>query len=441
MINRQHIFLILIVCLLLMPLAACGTSTSTVESAVPAATPVRDEPITLFLWYAWPSPEQQTFAALIDQYNRSQPLIQVIPQAKPLVSLGNEIRAATLAGGGPHLLLLQSHTLGMFVQDGLLLPLDQLVPAGDRDNLFPATLAGAHVRNATGENVLYGLPITYDTLALYYNKANIDIPPSNTDTLLSNARGLTDATTAPPVWGLAYNLSLDKTIGYMYAFGGRIFNEDGQLVLGNEGRIGVERWLEWLLTLRRDTQLLAVNDSIVVDSALKSRQALMTIDWAHALPSYAALWGDNLGVAPLPRLSATNRDPQSYVQSDVLSINARVNDQDEQQAALNVMRYLLDNESQQALLEAGKQPARRNLRLDSVEQYNQAARAFRIEVTHGQSMPNDQRVATVVWDELERMQMKVLRGLETPTDAVTAADEALRQRLEGASPTVNGTDQ
>lgn len=429
MIARQHTYRMLVVCLLLMIITACGGSTATVTAPTPVATPVRERTITLVLWHAWPSPEQQVLATLIDQYNRSHPQTQVIPHAMPVTTLTAELRAAALAGGGPHLIILQNHTIGALAQDGLLMPLDDLVSPEERQRLLPAALDGAQVQTANGSAALYGLPLTFDTLVLYYNRANLNVPPGNTAALLTTARGLTDATTQPPVWGLAYTLSLDKTIGYLYAFDGRIFDEAGNLILGSEGRAGVERWLQWLLELRQDQQILAVNDSIVVDSALKSQEALMTIDWAHALPSYQALWGDQLGVATLPVLSDLNQTPQPYVQSEVIGINARVVDSEEQQAVLDFARYLLSTEAQETLLEAGKQPAVTDRNLGDGTPAGELARTFRAQARQGQAMPNSQVMNEIVLAELERMQLRVLRNLATPSEAVTAADMALRQRL------------
>jgi maltose-binding protein MalE len=340
-------------------------------------------------------------------------------------------------------MILKNHTLGGLAQDGLLLPLDEQISPGERNRLLPTALDGAHVQTDGGSRSLYGLPLTFDTLVLYYNQANLTVPPDNTATLLRTARGLTDATTQPPVWGLAYTLSLDKTIGYLYAFGGRIFDEEGNLVLGSSGRAGVEQWLEWLLELRQDQQILAVNDGIVVDSALKSQEALMTIDWTHALPEYQTLWGDQLGVATLPVLSGPNRAPQPYVQSEVISINARVGDTDEQQAALDFVRYLLTADAQTALLAAGKQPAVRDLNLREAVFEWELARTMRAQARQGQAMPNSPLMNDIVLEELERMQLRVLRNLATPAEAVTAAEIALRQRLGLTEETgdTNGAEQ
>jgi maltose-binding protein MalE len=386
--------------------------------------------VTLIFWHSWPSPEQHILASLIDRYNQSHPNTQIVPQAMPLASFTDELRIAAVVGSGPHLMLLQSHMIGELAQEGLLLPLDDtLVSVVGVEMLLPAALEGARVADSITGTHLYGLPLSFDTLALYYRKDKLSMPPADTDMLLEYAHNLTNTSVQPPVWGFAYTLSLDKTIGYLYAFGGRVLDEQGNIVLADDGRAGTERWLQWLLELRQDDRILAVNDSIAVDSALKAQEALMTIDWAHAFAGYHLLWGDNLGVASLPHVSSTGQAPAPYVQSDVLSINARVDDATEQQAALDFMRYLLSAEAQRALLDVGRQPALLSLQLAGETPELEAARTFRRQAEHGSPMPHSHAAHDVVREELKRMQLAVLRGLATPAEAVTFTDAVLRERL------------
>lgn len=400
---------------------------------------------TLVFWHAWPSPDHHILAHLTDRYNQAHPTVQVIPQAMSLASLTRELRAAALVGSGPHLVLLRNHTIGPLAREGLLLPLDDLFPPAERATLLPTTVQGAEVALPDGPTRLYGVPLTFDTLALYYHQDQVPSPPEDIETLLRVARDLTDETSRPPRWGLACTLSLDKTIGYLPAFGGQVFDAQDNLVLDTTGRPGTERWLRWLATLRQDRHILAVSDSITVENALKARQALMTIDWSYALSDYQALWGDALGVAPLPQVQATPqpRPPHPYVQSHVLSLNARLrDDRAAQDAALGFLRYLVSEEAQKVFLEAGKQPALLTLPLDPGAGPSvpiaidmdvptttvTAAKAFRLQAQQGQAMPHTSVGSTIVRDELEKMQLAVLRGLATPSDAVTHAAQSLRER-------------
>lgn len=431
--SRQYRIGNLIICVFIVGIVGCSSSANIVATPTPANIPGMERRVTLVLWHAWPSPEQHTLARLVHRYNQSHPSTQVLPQAMPIASLTSELRAATRAGSGPHLVILQSHTIGALAEENVLLALDDvLTTSSPLDHLLPTAVSASEAYDSEGTAHLYGLPLTFDTLALYYRTVDLATPPADMETVLTHAHDLTDMTTQPPIWGLAYTLSLDKTIGYLYAFGGRVFDDEGNLVLGSEGREGTERWLTWLTTLRQDEQILAVpvSDSIAVDSTLRAQTALMTIDWAHALPSYTILWGDTLGIHPLPHLTTAEQAPQPYVQSDVLAMNARVVDTDEQQAALDFMNYLLSEEAQRALLEVGKQPTLLHLDLDGNTQELEVARVFREQALQGRAIPNSPIINSIVREELERMQVAVLRGLSSPADAVTHTDAVLRERLD-----------
>lgn len=413
-----------------------GALILTACSVLPSTAPVRtSERVVLRLWHAWPAADSRVLQSLVNQFNQTHPESQILLQSRPAVSLPSDVATTISEGGGPHLVIVQSHMLGMLVQAGVLRSLDDMLSSSEVNSLLPAAVGAAQV-SVSGQPVLFGVPITFDTLALYYNRANVLQPPSSTEEMLLTARALTNRNQTPPVWGLAYNLSLDRTIGYLYAFGGRVFDENGAVVLGSSGRAGTERWLTWLSQLYRDEQLLATLDGVLVDRALQAREAIMTIDWAHAQAEYRAIWNDQLGVTPLPVLSAEDRVPQPYVQADVIALNARLDNQAEQAAAQAFIRFMIDVNSQRALLAAGRQPTQLALQLsdndlaDSVQLA--AARAFRLQAQNGLPMPADRVAHEIVWTTLVEMQLNAVRGLLTPEQAVTLADEFLRSRL--ASP-------
>lgn len=406
-----------------------GVACAAPPTGVPLAQSSR---VVLRLWHAWSTTDGRVLQTLVDQFNQTYPQWQIIVQMRPAVSLPADLTNAVNEGSGPHLAVVQSHTLGMLVSASAIRPLDDLITPSELNSLVPAAVGAAQV-TIDGQARLVGLPISFDTLALYYNRANVLQPPTSLEELLLTARALTDRNRTPPVWGLAYNLSLDRTIGYLYAFGGRVFDEQGVVVLGDSGRVGTERWLAWLAELYRDEQVLATLDGMVVDRALQAREAIMTIDWAHAQAEYRAIWNDQLGVTPLPLLSATNLPPQPYVQADVMVMNARLTDPDTQAAALSFMRFMLEPNSQRMLLAAGRQPTQLALQLSDTDLDDRvqlaAARAFRAQAQSGLPMPADRIANELVWTTLVDMHLSAVRGLLTPEQAVTVADEILRQRL------------
>ena len=421
-------------CLLLIVLASCAAAGGT--TATPAPTVAANSAsggTTLLLWHGWFGTKLQTLSRLVDRFTARHPDSRVFLQAMPLATFDGDLRAAAATGTGPHLALIPNSWIGALADAGVVGPLDDTFPPAEQRSLLPVTLSGAQMRGQDGLQHLYGLPISFDTLALYYNTANILATPGDTTELINSAHGLSNPDPASPVWGLALNLSLDNTIGYLYAFGGRVFDDEGRLVLATAGRAGTEQWLNWLLKLNSDQQLLARADSsIQVDRALKNGGVLMTFDWSHQSAVYRSLWGDRMGVAPLPRLSETDQPPRPYVVSDVLAINVRVGAA-ERQAAVEFLRFMIGDDAQRELLGSGLQPARGDLALNGDGSLLAAARAFRSQAEQGLPMPNS-TTRDIVWQELKLMQQRVLLGLASPRDALTETDGRLRERLKLAQP-------
>lgn len=424
-----------LVAILLIAALLAGCESRSVPDISSAPTNVANAPGVgpLLLWHGWSGSDRQALGRLVEQYNRQQNDGRIVLQSVPLASFAVELRASVAAGSGPHLILIPNTWIGGLAEAGVLLPLDDLMPAQDIDALLPVTLASAQARDVAGTVRLYGAPVRFDTLALYYNAANLTEPPADTATMLAIGRGLSDPEAQPPIWGLALNLSHDNMIGYLYAFDGRIFDDDGRVALGTTGRAGAEQWLSWLIELQHDARILARSESsILVDRELKDGRAIMTFDWAHQMSIYRGLWDEQIGLAPLPRLSETGQAPRPYVRTDVLAINslAGVN---ERVAAARFIRFMISEEAQTILLQSDMQPSSRRLALTGDSPQEIAARVFRIQAEQGLPMPNSSARAFVE-QEIKRMQRQALLGLTTPADAVTEADRRLRERLEPSAP-------
>lgn len=415
-------------------LAGCESGSAPETSSTPTIVADASSVGPLLLWHGWSGSDRQALGRLVEQYNRQQSDGRIVLQSVPLASFAAELRAAVAAGSGPHLILIPNTWIGGLAEAGVLLPLDDLIPAQETDMLLPVTLAGAQARDADGALRLYGAPVRFDTIALYYNGANLTAPPADTAAMLAVGRGLSDPEAQPPIWGLALNLSHDNMIGYLYAFDGRIFDDEGRVALGATGRAGAEQWLAWLTGLQNDPRILARGESsILVDRELKDGRAIMTFDWAHQIGVYRGLWGEQVGVAPLPRLSETGKAPRPYVRSDVLAINSLAGAR-EREASARFIRFMISPEAQSVLLQSDMQPASRTLALTGDSPQEIAARVFRTQAEQGIPMSNAS-ARVFVEQEIRRMQRQALLGLTTPADAVTEADRRLRERLEPSSST------
>jgi arabinogalactan oligomer/maltooligosaccharide transport system substrate-binding protein len=194
-IMRCRLIAILLIAALL---AACGSNGAPGTSSNPTieANPSNVGP--LLLWHGWSGSERQALGRLVEQYNRQQRDGRIVLQAVPLASFAAELRTAVAAGSGPHLILIPNTWIGPLAEAGVMLPLDDLLPSQETDALLPVTLAGARLRDTAGTQRLYGVPIRFDTIALYYNAANLTQPPADTATMLAVGRGLSDPEAQPP---------------------------------------------------------------------------------------------------------------------------------------------------------------------------------------------------------------------------------------------------
>ena len=417
---------------MLLFLVAC---TDTNPNPPEAAQPSDSEPasVTLVLWQSWSGADSQVISRLVNEYNNQNPQGRVLVQAISMSTLDDEFRTQAARGSGPHLIMIPSSWVGELAAANLFLPLNEFISPAERNALLPVTVGSGQVRNTEGETTLYGLPISFDTMALFYNQANIETAPEDTDDLLRLARGLSDPEDEPPRWGWAMDLSIDETIGYLHAFGGQVFDENGEIVLADADNAGAEQWLEWLISLNDDTQLFVrMDSSIQVERHVQNNQVVMSFGWAHELSAYRQLWGNQMGIAPLPVLSGTNEPPQPYVQSTLLAVNQSISEA-ERTAAMAFLRYMISEEVQQVLLEHEIQPARQDLSLSGDDPHLVAARVFRTQAEQSQPMLNGAE-RSLIWRELQLMQRQAITKSVSPADAVLATDQRLRDQLETNSP-------
>ncbi len=421
-------------------LAACAAPPA------PAPVPTSISPVRpLVLWHAWPASEQRTLAMLIEQYNQTSAM-PIVLQAVPAATFATKLQDALLVGNAPDLILVQSHTLGALADTNLIQPITTAhwSPA-EREDILPTVLASALVTDALAISAtateqltdtaaplndpaqLYGVPISFDTLGLYYHRAQTGTTPLSMAQVITIAATLAQTDSEPPTWGMAYTLSLDKTLPYLSATGGAVFDADGTVVLAERGRPGTEFWLEWLLALSRQPGVLATSDSIVIDSSLRSQSAWMTIDWAHTLPRYQSLWGEQLEVAVLPPIEPEGPPPRPFVQSMVLALPEQAQPVPADQVAA-LIAYLHSPAVQTTLLEQGYQPVRASLPLIGDTNQLRAARSFRAQTATALPMPTSRFENEIVRGELQRMLAAVLRGVIAPSDAITRADQMIREQ-------------
>lgn len=179
-------------------------------------------------------------AELLAQYQEENPGIEFQIQGVPFPDLDTTQLAAMEAQQGPDIMIVNSVTVGSFIDRGYLMPMNDLIEANGLDTsiFFPSMLSSA----VYGDQI-FGLPLDTGTRLLYYNKAMFEEagiePPTTWDEVLPIAEQFTDPDAG--VYGFVATSGerwvwLYEGIGmYALANGYRFVNDDATECVLNQG--------------------------------------------------------------------------------------------------------------------------------------------------------------------------------------------------------------
>ncbi len=413
--RRLALLLCCLVLVALVLLTACTpTTSSTPGSTSPQPAAQRPTgPVSLTLWHSWYGARLHALNSLARAYERAHPDVRIRLEAQPAAEMLRRYNLSVADGSAPQLLLTHGRYVGELAEQQYVAPLDAAFDTAALTDVLPQALDGTRYGGQ-----LYGLPITFDTLALFYDRRHVANPPTTFDEVL--ALNASERSTPPEQrpFSLAYYLKLETTLPYLDAFGGSVLGSDGQPSFATSGQEASIRWLEWLQALQRDENIQASANYSVVDAAIQSGRAWSVIDWSNRRANYAQLWGtDAVGVAPLPML-AEGQAPKTLILSQVLCINT-VTSSDQRAAAQSFLRFAVERSSQEILATRG----------GLIPVHSEAAVGTEAEPFVSVSAQSQALVSGItdvdVWRPLNDMFRAVVSGATTPAEAVSAAAAAV----------------
>lgn len=231
----------------------------------------------------------------------------------------NDLLAAGLAGEGlPDLIFGPNDPIGVYVENGLVQPLDDLFDT----SLFPYNLGAAQVTEVT-----YGVPTDAGNhLMFMYNKSIVDAAPDTWEDLYTLAASLKEAN--PDLQPFAYNLNEPFWfLPFVHGFGGSTFDADGNFALDTEAWVNAYQFVHDLKFVHGVVPTEC--DYNCADGGFKEGTTAMIINGIWALSDYRdvtkspALGDDNIGLAPWPALPNGER-PKPFTAGKFLSIPVTV---------------------------------------------------------------------------------------------------------------------
>ena len=209
------------------------------------ADELQNSQVIIKLWHSYRDAERAALEATVAAYNKSQKEIAVEVLAIPNEAFASKLDSAIPHGTGPDIFIFAHDRVGDWAVNKRIQPIDsylkQLDGVTDLDErFFPKTMEAL-----TFNGELYGLPTTFKSLALFYNKALIKEPPETSAEMITLAKKFTK--NEENRFGLVYEVGkFYSHAPWIFGFGGEFFNGH-KAVLNTKAHADAMRFMKKLI--------------------------------------------------------------------------------------------------------------------------------------------------------------------------------------------------
>ncbi len=303
-----------------------------------------DQEGRVLLWHTWGGADEEALNELLDNFNDVYPEIQVISISYSPDGLKDSFVEAATRGLGPDIVI----GLQLWTPD---LADANLIRAVDESEINAESYLAPALDTMRYQNQLYGLPLSVQTSALYYNKRLAEEPPETLNALLEQA-----------VDGqkVAINSNFDAAFWGIQAFGGRLLDEEGRVVL-NQG--GFANWLDWLIEAGNAPNIIISKDELILNDLFAQGEVTYYVGQSSELLGLQELLGEEVvGVSPLP--SGPNDSAGPFLTTEPFFFS-RDSSPAQMERAMLLVEFLGNVEQQRKLAqETGRVPANPQTRID-----------------------------------------------------------------------------
>ena len=318
-------------------LALAGSLAMVAGTAVPAAAQT-----DLTLWTTEEAGPLEFVEGLAAAYSEANPDVNITTIFHAPEDMVNDVLTAALGGQAPDVLWTQADHVGPLSAAYQIAPLDGLV---DTSVYEPAAL---EVTTVDGQ--AWGAPNSFgNALMLYYNKDIVAEAPANTDELIELAVANTDV--ANDKYGLVYNQTQSFWLTpWLGGFGAEVFDAEGNPTLDSDEMVNA---LTFLQDLKWEHGVMPVDaDYDVADGLFKGGDAAMIINGDWTLGAYKDIFGDSLGIAPLPEVVGGDW-PAPWLSGKYLMLPAATAEDEEKAAVVaDLVDFINNTENQVAMAES-----------------------------------------------------------------------------------------
>ena len=367
----------------------------------------------VIVWEQMDPQEQTLFDKHVEQFRQQHPEFAEFDIQRVhyrTEDLQTQFQTAALAYGGPSMVYGPADKIGPYQIMGLLMPIEDLLPAGEIARFDPGALPIL-------DGKTWGLPDQVGNhLTLVANKALVDSIPVNTDDWVAQLRDTTrdlDGDGKTDQFGLVFNL-LEPfwLVPWLGGYGGWVMDDRAVPTLGTQAMVGA---LGFMQNLRRLDVMPRECDYPLADTMFKTGQAAYIINGPWSWNGYREA-GIEIELAPMPMVSATGLWPTPMTSAKCYSINAYL-DPATKECTAALLAWLTGYEAQVDLarklsvlpsdLEARKLP---DFETDAT------MRASNAQIAKGRLMPIVPEMRAI-WDSMRPGYQNVMNGEMTPQEA------------------------
>ncbi len=301
---------------------------------------------TILLWHYWQGEDARILNGMIDRFADLYD-IRVIAQYLPIDEMEESFKREAGLGFGPDVLLAPNNLMVPLAVDQRLA---DIAPHLSNEQMSSYKLFVLQMLRSRTENKLYGLPITTDCYALYYNKNLVSKPVKTLDDFKREATLGKRVAIRTSFFGAAWGVG---------AFGGVIQSDDGQIMLNQKP---FQDWLTWLQSAQDFSYIMFNAEKQPLIDSFKAGEAAYYIGDSRDLFDIRAALGEAVAVTKLP--SGPGGEATPYLEAETLFFN-RSSSEKQLRQALDFGLFLGAAEQQRRLMrELGRLPANAQVRID-----------------------------------------------------------------------------
>lgn len=372
-------------------------------------------PVTVVLWHSYREAEQDALLKAVDRFNTTHTDIKVETLQIPHEAYADKITTAIPRDNGPDIFIFAHDRIGAWAEADILEPVSTWATTEHLRSYERATVLALVYKKA-----LYGLPLAFKSVVLFYNKDLVPKPPETDEELIAIAKANTDV--ADRRYGIVYeNTQLYFTAPFLHGFGGATMDMDGTVKLDSAGSAA---GLQFCRDLLATHQVVPADvNSNLVTTLFNTGKAAMVINgpWFRGEISSDVHWA----VAPLPVVKSTGQALAPYLGSEAVLLSKRSKHKPQ---AYQVMEYLAGDESARIRMTVGGQSVAYKAAWEEVE-VPEDMRVFRQQLEHVVVMPNSARM-NAVWGPTNQAIHKVVKDGEPARKTVAEAHARIEASLE-----------